>query len=151
MILFQPILSTHFDLVTGVLKTHNESQDFKRFGLAWSDSQIQVALSKDICLGLFDSDALVAMIVGRQVDPLVFEIDLTMTHKNHLKKGLMEKLFIETVGFLKEKGIQQIWLEVHEENTPAIQFYRKVGFQENAKRPKYYPDGKSAILMTRVL
>ena len=55
--------------------------------------------------------------------------------------GLME-------NELKKLGVKKIFLEVSAENTPAINLYKKCGFIQNGRRPKYY-DGVDAILMTK--
>jgi ribosomal-protein-alanine N-acetyltransferase len=43
---------------------------------------------------------------------------------------------------------EEVWLEVHEENQVARTFYLNHGFLEVGKRPSYYSDGKSAVLMS---
>ncbi len=153
--IFRQLNSSHISVVANILKSH-ESTDFERFGLRLSTVQIENSLSKDICFGFFDEDKLLAFILGRKVDQDILEIDMTMTNKADLKKGHMEKLFKEVIMHLKNNGknngaFYKIWLEVHEENAPALGFYKKMGFTQNSKRPKYYPDGKAAILMTLML
>lgn len=134
--------------VSNILKSH-ESKDFERFGLKMSAEQVEHSLTKDMAFGYFDGERLLAFILGRKVDQDIFEIDMTMTNKSDLKKGYMEKLFHELINHLKgAENFYKVWLEVHEENAPALNFYKKMGFGENSKRPKYYPDGKAAILMT---
>ncbi len=48
----------------------------------------------------------------------------------------------------KKAGAKKIFLEVSAENAPAIALYKKQGFIENGRRPKYY-DGIDAILMEK--
>lgn len=140
--------STHQESISNILKTH-ESKDFERFGLKMSVDQIEHALNKNMAFGIFDEEKLLAFVLGRKVDQDIFEIDMTMTDKSELKKGHMENLFKELIKRLKsDENFYKVWLEVHEENTPALSFYKKMGFDENSKRPRYYPDGKAAILMT---
>ncbi|MES2769537.1 MAG: GNAT family N-acetyltransferase [Bdellovibrionota bacterium] len=149
--IFKQLNSSHILEVENILKSH-ESMDFERFGLRLSAAQIEYSLSKDICFGFFDGDKLLAFILGRKVDQEIFEIDMTMTNKADLKKGHMEKFFKEMIMHLKNNGVfYKIWLEVHEENNPALSFYKKMGFTQNSARSKYYPDGKAAILMTLIL
>lgn len=45
-------------------------------------------------------------------------------------------------------GAKKIQLDVSAENVPAIALYKKQGFIENGRRPKYY-DGIDAILMEK--
>ena len=49
---------------------------------------------------------------------------------------------------IKKNGVKKIFLEVSAENTPAIALYKKCGFVQNGRRPKYY-DGVDAILMAK--
>lgn len=149
MISFKPLNSSHLKALSNILKGFDKisPKDLHRFGLSWSDAQIQSALDKDICLGLFESDRLVSVIIGRRIGP-TFEIDMTITNSLDLKKGFMKKLLEESIDYLKTQGTKQIWLEVNEDNLPAIAFYKKMGFAMNSIRPKYYPDGRGAILMT---
>lgn len=48
----------------------------------------------------------------------------------------------------KKSGAKTIFLEVSAENAPAIALYKKCGFIENGRRPKYY-DGIDAVLMKK--
>lgn len=49
---------------------------------------------------------------------------------------------------IKKTGAKKIFLEVSAENAPAINLYKKCGFIENGRRPKYY-DSVDAILMVK--
>ncbi|MBO7559636.1 MAG: ribosomal protein S18-alanine N-acetyltransferase [Alphaproteobacteria bacterium] len=49
---------------------------------------------------------------------------------------------------IKKAGVKKIFLEVSAENAPAIALYKKCGFIENGRRPKYY-DGVDAVLMVK--
>jgi ribosomal-protein-alanine N-acetyltransferase len=40
-------------------------------------------------------------------------------------------------------------LEVRESNAGAAALYERTGFQRVGRRPKYYPNGEAAVLMTR--
>lgn len=49
---------------------------------------------------------------------------------------------------LKKSGVQKIFLEVAQNNTPAYTLYEKIGFVAVGRRPKYY-DGIDAIIMEK--
>jgi ribosomal-protein-alanine N-acetyltransferase len=44
---------------------------------------------------------------------------------------------------------ERLLLEVREDNEPALAFYRAHGFAELARRPRYYGDGATAVVMER--
>lgn len=46
-------------------------------------------------------------------------------------------------------GIASVFLEVDENNAPAIKLYRRAGFHDVGRRPNYYPgpDGKAAAAL----
>jgi ribosomal-protein-alanine N-acetyltransferase len=58
---------------------------------------------------------------------------------------LMEHCF----QFASANGITSITLEVRESNEPARALYRALGFTEAYIRPRYYPEGESAVVMIR--
>jgi ribosomal-protein-alanine N-acetyltransferase len=41
------------------------------------------------------------------------------------------------------------YLEVREDNRPAIGLYQKFGFEAMYRRPNYYPNGKDALVMIK--
>lgn len=50
---------------------------------------------------------------------------------------------------VKQLGGKNIFLEVDEENTPAIELYKKSGFTNAGVRPHYYENGHNAIIMKK--
>lgn len=94
-------------------------------------------------MGSFQRSQLCAFIlVSDAVDAL--EVMQLGTAVEFQRKGHMQKLLNSWVS----KVQRQIWLEVSDRNTPAINFYKKLGFSIQGKRPKYYPDGSSALTMS---
>lgn len=71
------------------------------------------------------------------------EIACLATHPKFQGKGVMSTLMKE----LKTQ-FQEVWLEVHEQNKKAIDFYKLQEFQEVGFRKKYYADGCGAQLLT---
>jgi len=62
-------------------------------------------------------------------------IILTLDSKME-NKGLGTSLINKVIGYAKEKGCQRIWLTTTNDNTRAIRFYQKRGFEWVG----YYPD-----------
>ena len=63
-----------------------------------------------------------------------------------IAKGLMTALLDEA----KKVGVQTMFLEVEEDNLPAINLYLKCGFEKISERKNYYGD-KTAIIMSKNL
>jgi len=49
----------------------------------------------------------------------------------------------------REYGVEEYYLEVRVSNTPAINLYRKLGFETAGRIVGYYLDGEDAYLMAR--
>lgn len=63
--------------------------------------------------------------------------------------GLASEMMERCFAFARENGIATISLEVRESNAPARALYGRLGFVETYVRPRYYPDGESAVVMTK--
>ncbi len=61
------------------------------------------------------------------------------------RKGVATLLLSELYG--RYPG--DIFLEVAEDNLPALHLYQKAGWVKSGVRPFYYPGGKSAIVMKK--
>lgn len=65
------------------------------------------------------------------------------------RKGIGEQLLISAVEQSVENDSRVVTLEVRESNEPAIELYKKYGFQEVGLRRRYYSDnGENAVIMT---
>lgn len=63
------------------------------------------------------------------------------------RHGLAKALMDDAIEFARARGIASIALEVRESNEGARAFYRALGFDERYRRPRYYPDGETAVVM----
>ena len=67
-----------------------------------------------------------------------------------LKKQKLGSFLLErTVKDILSKNIKTIFLEVGENNIPAINLYLKFGFEQYNIRKNYYKNGENAILMKK--
>ncbi len=76
------------------------------------------------------------------------EIITIGVHPDARRSGIAAAMLGIMENDLKKRGVKNIFLEVAENNTPAIGLYQQNGFVKCGKRPKYY-DGIDAILMTK--
>ncbi len=71
--------------------------------------------------------------------------------EDHRRMGLGRVLVEESLKGMKDRGCSEGYLEVRVSNEPAVDLYKKLGFQSVATHPGYYRDGESAYLMSKAL
>lgn len=64
-------------------------------------------------------------------------------------RGLARELLTAHLRRLAGLGVRTVFLEVDENNTPAIRLYARAGFREVSRRANYYPteNGKTAAAL----
>lgn len=70
-----------------------------------------------------------------------------VTKKDSRNSGIGSALFSSIINYAKSNNVKKITLEVNENNVPAIKLYKKFGFEQIAKREKYYNGTDTAIIM----
>lgn len=65
------------------------------------------------------------------------------------RQGIADELMAHCFTFARENEIESISLEVRLSNSGAQDFYKHLGFKTSYLRPRYYPDGESAVVMVR--
>ncbi|HSN69266.1 MAG TPA: ribosomal protein S18-alanine N-acetyltransferase [Thermoanaerobaculia bacterium] len=63
------------------------------------------------------------------------------------RRGIAKLLMDDAMAFGRSRGVSSVALEVRESNAPARAFYAALGFEERYRRPRYYPDGETAVVM----
>lgn len=63
------------------------------------------------------------------------------------RRGLATQLLAGVVARATGTGADRLLLEVREDNAAARHFYARSGFVEIDRRPKYYSDGSTAVVM----
>lgn len=69
----------------------------------------------------------------------------------HQRKGIAKALMEEAMLAMRLLKAKECYLEVRVTNTPAIELYRKLGFETSRSIRSYYADGEDAYVMTRKL
>ena len=67
------------------------------------------------------------------------------------RRGIAVQLMDRCLAFARDNGIRTISLEVRQSNRGAQDFYKALDFAPLYVRPRYYPDGESAVVMVREL
>lgn len=71
------------------------------------------------------------------------------THPNFRRQGIAQALLVHVLKSGAAEGALSSFLEVRASNFVAQAMYRKFGYEETGRRPRYYKDnGEDAILMT---
>lgn len=63
------------------------------------------------------------------------------------RRGVASALLEHAVAHGRGTGADRMLLEVRERNAPALAFYAARGFVEIDRRPRYYHDGETAVVM----
>lgn len=61
-------------------------------------------------------------------------------------RGIAEKLLVELLEKMREKGASVCFLEVRSRNSAAISLYEKMGYERVSVRKNYYPDDDAIIM-----
>jgi ribosomal-protein-alanine N-acetyltransferase len=128
-------------------------EDFVR---PWSDMEFESLLGQDTVFGF------AARETGRGESPPVGfvlarlaagegEILTVAVARSHRRQGLGWRLMDAVLRELHGQRAEALFLEVDETNAAAIALYRRLGFFEVGKRPRYYGtgEGRSGALVMR--
>ena len=116
----------------------------------WSENSVASELTNPLSAWLVALDGeRVAGYVGSQ--SVMGESDMmnVAVHPDYRRQGIAEKLVLELVEALKEKGNHCLTLEVRASNEPAKALYEKLGFQQIGLRKNYYRNPKEDALILR--
>jgi ribosomal-protein-alanine N-acetyltransferase len=113
---------------------------------SWDRVRLSSEISVAESLALFEDQRLMAFVLYRQFLGGL-EISWLATDPNQQRKGRMQDLLSEL--FAANSQAKEIWLEVHELNLEARNLYEKLGFKITGRRPAYYSDGGTALIMTK--
>jgi len=103
---------------------------------------------RDICLGHFDplTGLIIVQCAADQAEILTI-----VTHPSYRQLGIAASLLRAAQEKLITREVSIVFLEVAEDNEPAIAFYRSAGFEPFGIRPAYYrrENGRVAALTFR--
>ncbi len=81
----------------------------------------------------------------------VAELQRIAVDAAHRRDGLATRLLEAVAELARGGGADRLLLEVREDNAGAIAFYATQGFVEIDRRPRYFRDGGTAVVMRRGL
>jgi len=98
------------------------------------------------CL-VYEENGILGVIVFEEIYGRI-ELDYIIVDDNYRRLGIASKLMDYLVYYAKNNSVSNITLEVNENNTSAINLYKKYKFKLVSRRENYYKDN-DAILMIR--
>ena len=128
--------------------------DVKSFSLSYSsdvwEREKQNSLSRTL-VALHDREGGVRELCGYLNFWIILdeaEIHRLAVKKEYRRSGVAAKLLQEMFGYLHDKGIVSVRLEVRQSNHEAIKLYEKFGFMIKGRRRGYYQEtGEDALVL----
>ena len=122
------------------------------FPSAWTPEQLAAELGHATGIGLLASHAEAP--VGYALYRVAFdeaELLRLAVLPEWRRRGAARELLARGEAALRVRGCHASFLEVREENLPAIRLYESCGWRRVGRRARYYPDGAAALLYRREL
>ena len=98
----------------------------------------------------------VARLSDKVIGYIVFYLNFGEAHimniavaKEYRRRGVGKHLFTYAFDIIKTNAAHVIFLEVAQNNNPALQLYRQFGFEVFGKRKRYYRNGGDAYVMRK--
>ena len=112
------------------------------FSEPWSEKALELLLG-DGAVGL----VCVAAYGGMLLVPLEGQVTNIATHPDFRRRGLGRALLRALLTVAKEKGCEQVALEVRASNEAAIRMYEDAGFSTAGRRRGFYRDPREDALV----
>ena len=120
------------------------------FSDPWSESSIASELDNRLSYWLVaEVDGKVVGYVGSQSVLDGADMMNLAVSPDYREQGVGQALVTELSAGLRQNKIISLFLEVRVSNFPAIGLYKKLGFQEVGRRPKYYRNPREDALILR--
>jgi [ribosomal protein S18]-alanine N-acetyltransferase len=130
---------------------------------AWSDALVSEGLAGQIPGALYlvatgssvaPVESLQTMVVGYAAASLfadVAELQRIAVTARARRTGIASRLLVRVEEEARLRYSERLLLEVREDNTAACAFYAARGFHELDRRPRYYADGTTAVVLEKSL
>lgn len=121
---------------------------------AWPEGLVAEGLSGNLPTVRYLVAEVDGVLAGHAVASIVAdiaELQRIAVDPAHRRTGLASDLLDAVVVAARAGGADRLLLEVREDNAGAIAFYAARGFVEIDRRPRYYRDGTTAVVMRRGL
>ena len=117
---------------------------------AWSEGLVEQGILGELPTVHYLVAEVDGTVVGHAVASVVADVSelqrigVTVGHR---RTGVAARLLAEVVRLACEGGADRLLLEVRDDNLGALRFYAAAGFVEVDRRPRYYRDGTTAVVL----
>ena len=121
---------------------------------AWSEALVRDGIEGDLPTITYLVAEVDGEVVGHAVTSSagdIAELQRIAVTADHRRRGIAASLLAGVVDAARRTPADRLLLEVREDNRGALAFYAGQGFVEIDRRPRYYRDGTTAVVMRRAL
>ncbi len=137
-------------LTSSDIKKIVDLQNLNGFTDGWTEQMLQSSFRSGNynCFGVISKERLVAFL-GLTVAADTCDIEDILVDGEFRRRGLAKQLMAYAESFVKNKGINKIFLEVRQSNSSAICLYESLGFKKVSVRKNYYSNSENAIVYAK--
>ena len=117
---------------------------------AWSENLVHEGINATLPTVVYLVAEVHDEVVGHAVVSTagdIAELQRIAVHAAHRRSGVASALLAEVVKVAGRAEADRLLLEVREDNQAALGFYAGSGFTEIDRRPRYYADGATAVVL----
>jgi len=118
---------------------------------AWTADYLRLAAEGGLpTVSLLVAESEDGAVAGHLILSVVFEVaelQRIAVHPAYRRHGLGGDLLVEAVRRSAQAGVERLLLEVREGNAAALGLYAEAGFVEIDRRPRYYRDGATGVVL----
>lgn len=121
---------------------------------AWSEGLVRQGVLGDLPTITYLVAEVEGDVVGHAVTSSagdIAELQRIAVDEEHRRRGIAGALLAGVVDAARRTPADRLLLEVREDNAGALAFYAGQGFVAIDRRPRYYADGTTAVVMRRGL
>lgn len=126
------------------------------YPLPWDETAFACELSKQASgMNIFlaaedETGKLAGYFVGNVITDYVHVLNIAV-RQDCRKKGLARQFMQKAEQEALKRGLGALTLEVRENNEPAVNLYKKLGYEVKGRREKYYEHKYDGLLMWKKL
>jgi ribosomal-protein-alanine N-acetyltransferase len=97
-----------------------------------------------------DCEHIIAYCIATYTDEKLHVTNVAVD-RHHQRRGIASRFMVMLEHSAAERGYKYAYLEVRTNNEPAIELYKRLGYDIKSRRDHYYIDGDDAYVMEKEL